>query len=239
MRYALFFSSPQDHELTSIAKAWLGRDAYTGQQIAHQTHGSLSAQRLAELTSAPGKYGFHGTLKAPFYLADGKSETQLLEAIAEFSSNTAPFQMPALKVGRLGPFFALIPDGDISALNRFTGEVVKTFEPFRAPLSEADYQRRRPENLSTRQRQYLRKWGYPYIFDDFRFHMTLTGPVPDTDADEVERVLQNLFATALNDPLFCQGLTLFVERETGEPFLINTASQSTPTKAQEAQSIAP
>ncbi|TXN21436.1 DUF1045 domain-containing protein, partial [Methylobacterium sp. WL19] len=35
--------------------------------------------------------------------------------------------------------------------------------------------RRRPERLDPRGRALLERWGYPHVFETFRFHMTLTG----------------------------------------------------------------
>src|SRR5438445_432365 len=35
--------------------------------------------------------------------------------------------------------------------------------------------------LSARQAELLARWGYPYVHDEFRFHMTLTGPIADDE----------------------------------------------------------
>src|SRR5262249_2220033 len=43
------------------------------------------------------------------------------------------------------------------------------------PLTDADRARRNPARLTPRQRDYLERWGYPYVMEEFRFHMTLTG----------------------------------------------------------------
>ncbi|MEP0518775.1 MAG: DUF1045 domain-containing protein [Hyphomicrobiales bacterium] len=225
MRYALYFTPPEDHDLTKAAGAWLGRNAFSGEAIPQNTAGPLSKDDISRMTEAPRRYGFHGTLRAPFYLSPGKDEAELASAVDQFPKSHMPFAMPILKVGRLGPFFALIPDGDTTKLNQFTGEVLKAFEPFRAPLTEIDYQRRNPERLSERQRNYLKDWGYPYIFDDFRFHMTLTGPIPDKEANVIEGVLQEFFADYLTSPLICNGPTLFVEKHAGGPFIAHSSAQ--------------
>lgn len=235
MRYALYFTPPKDHDLTRAASIWLGRDAFSGETLAQMNAGSLSADYILQITEAPRRYGFHGTLRAPFYLASGKDEGELAAAVDSFVKSHPAFKMPALKIGRLGPFFALVPDEDTAQLNRFTGEVLNAFESFRAPITEADYQRRKPETLSERQRGYLKKWGYPYIFDDFRFHMTLTGPVPEDEADEVEDVLKTYFAPFLKTPISCGGPTLFAEVKTGGPFIAHKAlftNANTPERSQ-------
>lgn len=224
MRYALYFTPPKDHDLTRAASKWLGRDAFSGETLQQYAIGTLSEKYITDLTAAPRRYGFHGTLRAPFYLSEEKSETELVSATDSFVKSQKPFVMPALKVGRLGPFFALVPTDDTTELNQFTDKVLKAFEPFRAPLTEADYQRRKPERLTERQRDYLKEWGYPYIFDDFRFHMTLTGPVPEQEADVVEEILEAFFAPYLKTPVSCSGPALFVEAKAGGPFVAHTAS---------------
>lgn len=226
MRYALYFTPPEDHDLTKAANTWLGRNAFSGESVPQHSAGPLSKDYIFQMTEAPRRYGFHGTLRAPFYLAPNRSEAELASAVDHFSKLHLPFAMPMLKVGRLGPFFALVPDTDTAKLNQFTGEVLNAFEPFRAPITEADYKRRKPERLSGRQRNYLKDWGYPYIFDDFRFHMTLTGPVPDQDADVVEKILQELFADYLTSALICNGPTLFVEKDAGGPFIAHTSENT-------------
>ena len=59
--------------------------------------------------------------------------------------------------------------------------------------------RRNPSALTSRQREQLERWGYPYVMEDFRFHMTLTGRL---DAGRREPVL-----TILRDRFSAIGLT--------------------------------
>lgn len=223
MRYALFYTPPASHELTHTAAHWLGRDAYSGALHEQQARGALSADRLAELTVEPRRYGFHATMKAPFHLSGDSNESQLISAMEQFCKSRTAFTMPTLKVGRLGPFFALVPDSNEAELNSFAADIVRHFEMFRAPLSEADYARRSPEKLAPQQREYLQQWGYPYIFDAFRFHMTLSGPVPNEEADQIEDILNALFEPHLRAPLMCANLTLFCEAERAAPFTIHSS----------------
>jgi putative phosphonate metabolism protein len=237
MRYALFYTTPPSHDLTRIAARWLGRDAYSGARFPHTAHGTLSAKVLEELTRAPRRYGFHATLKAPFELSKGSSLSRLMTFMETFCENRQTFTMPRLKVDRLGPFFALVPDGDAQELNRFAAETVQEFDGFRAPLSETDYQRRKPDSLTEQQRAYLRQWGYPYIFEAFRFHMTLTGPVPDAMASEVETHLRTLFDPYLRDPQILDHLTLFREEERGAPFCIHASVPLAPQSVGKADTL--
>ncbi|MCX8995640.1 DUF1045 domain-containing protein [Rhizobiaceae bacterium BDR2-2] len=222
MRYALYFTPAQDDPLTVAAARWLGRDAFSGGLVAQGEEAPLSLETLREATAEPRRYGFHATLKAPFALADGASPAGLIDAMAAFAAETRIFDIPALSLGRIGAFFALVPGAPCPPLREFAADCVRRFEPFRAPLAEADIARRRPERLTPAQREHLAVWGYPYVMDEFRFHMTLSGPLEPALADAVEPVLKSRFAGFLGKPLPVSGLALFVEPERGAPFTVHT-----------------
>lgn len=222
MRYALYFTPAQDDPLTVAAARWLGRDAFSGGLVAQEDANALSPETLREATADPRRYGFHATLKAPFELASGALLSDLVEAMGVFAAETRVFDIPALALGRLGPFFALVPGEHSPLLQSFAAEAVRRFEPFRAPLSEADIARRKPEKLTPTQRAHLIEWGYPYVFDEFRFHMTLSGALEPALAEAVEPLLQSRFAGFLGKPLPVSGLALFAETERGAPFTVHT-----------------
>lgn len=222
LRYAIYFSPTADEPLSRAAATWLGRDAFTGELYPRTAEHDLTVEELDELTADPRRYGFHATLKAPFHLADGESEADLLAALAAFAEETAPFDIPSVAVEQIGPFFALVPQTPHQPLQQFAARVVESFEPFRAPLSETDIQRRKPDSLPPQKRENLMRWGYPYVFDEFRFHMTLTGPVPEARAPGMARLLGDRFADFVGRPLWIDGLALFVEPERGAPFLVHS-----------------
>lgn len=228
MRYALYFTPAEDAPLTRAASAWLGRDAFSGAALTREDHAEIDPDELAELTEDPRRYGFHATLKAPFSLKDGCSEADLLAAMAAFCEAHTTFAIPSVIVGRLGPFFALVPETLHPPLQDFAAAVVEAFEPFRAPLSDADIARRNPDRLNERQRQNLLTWGYHHVFEDFRFHMTLTGPVPEERAEVMAELLESRFAPFARRPLAIDSLTLFIEPERGAPFLVHSRQMLSP-----------
>jgi putative phosphonate metabolism protein len=222
LRYALYFTPPASDPLTLSAQRWLGRNAFTGAALEQPAVGGFDAATLSGLTADPRRYGFHATLKAPFALAEGRSEAELLAEIGRFVSETEPFDIPEVVVGRLGSFFALVPGDHCDELQSFAGEVVRRFERFRAPLTSADISRRKPDELTASERQNLVQWGYPYVFDEFRFHMTLTGRVPAERRDAVENVLLDQFADFHGRPLTIAGLALFREPSRGADFTVHS-----------------
>ena len=222
MRYALYFTPPASDPLTLAAQRWLGRNAFTGAALEQPVVGGFDVAALAGLTDDPRRYGFHATLKAPFTLAEGRSEGELLAEIGRFAAEVQPFEIPQVVVGGLGSFFALVPGGDCEPLQTFAGEVVRRFERFRAPLTSADIARRKPDELTAEERQNLVQWGYPYVFDTFRFHMTLTGRVPVERRAAVETALLAHFSDFHDRPLLIDGLALYREPSRGADFTVHS-----------------
>src|SRR5262249_23493027 len=107
-------------------------------------------------------------------LLEGWSESDLVDAAAEFARRRMPVTVPSLKLAALGTFLALRPADPSQALDSLASECVVWFERFRAPLTEAEVSRRRLGSLSPAQDEFLVRWGYPFVFGEFRFHMTLT-----------------------------------------------------------------
>ncbi len=222
MRVAVFFTPPADHPLTRSAAEWLGRDAFTGAPVARRLDGRLDKTAVDLLTADPRRYGFHATLKPPFRIAEGYDLDDIRRLLPAFCAERSPVNIAALRIERLGPFFALTPDGSASDADALAADAVRAFDRFRASSSQADVTRRRPERLTGRQRTYLRDWGYPYVFEEFRFHMTLTGPVAEVHRDDLEAVLRARFAAFLGKPLVLDALSLFIERHPPDDFVVDT-----------------
>jgi putative phosphonate metabolism protein len=222
MRFALYFTPPPESALTRLAASWLGRDPFSGATLAPPTVSTLTPAEIAFHSAAPRRYGFHATLKAPFHLAQGESESALVDAVSRFAAHAEPFLIPHLTIGQIDGFFALVPASPVNALNRFADDVVRYFDRFRAALSEAEIERRNPDALSAEEFQNLHRWGYPYVFDAFRFHMTLSGRVSGAEAIRVRAALEEMFGPTLAAPVPVDGVALFVEPEAGAPFTVHS-----------------
>ena len=222
MRYAIFFVPPSNDPLTRVATNWLGRNAFTDETVEAPAITGLNDAEIAYHTAAPRRYGFHGTLKAPFRLAGEASEPELVEAMTAFAATVRAFEIPQLTIERIGSFFALVPSEPVADLNDLAGRAVRDFDCFRAPLSEAEVERRAPQKLTPPQLANLQRWGYPYVFDEFRFHMTLTGPVGAGDAARVEQALHAFFDPVLSEPVEVRNIALFTEAERGAPFQVHS-----------------
>ena len=221
MRYAIYFTPEPDDPLTMAATSWLGRDAFTGVRSTMPAAPDISAAEFYAITAEPRRYGFHATLVAPFRLRDGATADALQSAAADFAGRSMPFAIPHMAITRIGGFFALTPgkSADVSAL---ASVAVDHFEDWRALLSPAEIERRRPDRLSERQRTYLDRYGYPYVKEEFRFHMTLTGSLGCEEATRIEPALRAHFAPLLDRPVDVASIAIFVEPAPGADFIIHS-----------------
>lgn len=219
MRAALYFTPLPQAALSRDAARWLGRSPYDAGRSPYDAPPHTTSDPL---TASPARYGFHATLKAPFRLAGGTSLADLDAALKASCAAGAPVTIPHLRLATLGAFFALVPDARLPALDDLERAVVTGFDAFRAPLTPDEIARRDPDRLTQSQRDKLARWGYPYVLGDFRFHMTLTGPVPEAEHPAMASILESHFAIHLGRPLTIDGLALFVEDAPGASFRVHT-----------------
>lgn len=222
MRYAIYFTPSIYDPLSVAAASWLGRNVYSGEAPEAPSIAGFSRQELAFHTAVPRRYGFHGTIKAPFRLHSETSEAALLKALMLFASTATPFEIPRMEIARLGEFYGLAPSVPCEQMNHLAAAVVQTFDAFRAPLSDAEIERRDPDRLTASQFSNLHRWGYPYVMDEFRFHMTLTGPIHPSLNARFEHALREFFTPLLNEPLKISSLALFIEPEAGAPLRVHS-----------------
>ena len=74
--------------------------------------------------------------------------------------------------------------------------------------------------LSAKQDEYLHTWGYPYVFEEFRFHFTLTSHLPTDDIARLLPLAREHFAPVLNRSLKIDCLTIFMESASSQPFVV-------------------
>ncbi len=217
-RYALYFVPEPKSPLAEFGARWLGRDVWSGKTVSQISIGSLSASELREITANPAVYGFHGTLKPPFQLAEGMDPGHVVEHLTDFVRSRPPFRIPNLMLRRLSGFLALVPSAASAELNQFAAESVRDFDRFRAPPSAGELEKRRHQGLSPRQEEYLLAWGYPYVLEEFRFHLTLTGRLEDEVWQRLTEALLPIVEPLCSDDVLVDAVTLCEQPGTGEPF---------------------
>jgi putative phosphonate metabolism protein len=216
-RFAIYYAPSTTSDLWERAATWLGRDPSDGSPFNGAVAG-IERNRLLNLTQSANRYGFHATIKAPMALADGVTEAELRDALTQFAARHQPIDLGHLQLASLHGFLALVLDGGNEGLQDFAAHVVEDFEPFRAPLSIKDRAARARGGLSERQIELLDGYGYPYVFEEFRFHMTLTDRLEAADADEISTAAATWFAPVLDQNVVLDRLSLYHEHEAGKPF---------------------
>jgi putative phosphonate metabolism protein len=220
-RYAIYFVPDPDTALYRFGSAVLGYDCFTGAQIPPLDALPVDTGTWSELTCEPRRYGFHATLKAPFRLAAGRTEAELISQFIEFSRTIAmaPTIQPAICL--LRHFVAITPANVCPGLSGLAASCVKHFDDFRAPLTGADRSQRLAAHLTPRQIGHIGRWGYPYVFDDFRFHMTLTGALAADCQQTMLAYLQRRLVCSHGDgPIAIDRLALLRQDNAGARFVV-------------------
>ncbi len=217
-RYGVY--AVPEGDLYAAGAAWLGWNSVSGARLPHPTVADLP-QAAEEMTATPRKYGFHGTIKPPFFLAGGTDFAALEAAMADFCATRPPVALPPLIVKRLGGFVAIVPERADPGLAALAAATVEALDPFRAPPSDGELARRRKAGLSDRQEALLLQWGYPYVMEEFRFHLTLTGRLARSEAEAAQTALAAHFAPVLDAPVTLDSLCLMGEDDRGRFHLIH------------------
>ncbi|WP_321786102.1 DUF1045 domain-containing protein [Paraburkholderia sp. J94] len=218
-RFALYYAPPRESAWWREGCAWLGRDPESGATLTPPAIDGL-ARPLGALTLAPSRYGWHGTLVPPFRLAAGVTPEALCAAVQTWAARRAGFEVAA-EAATLGRFVALRAAEETGerALRELAADALRTLAPLRATQTAAELAKRLDAPLTPRQREYVETWGYPYVFDEFRFHMTLSDSLDDSAA---RAQLTQAWNTRMRDAgaLPVHGVALYVEPRPGAPFAL-------------------
>ncbi len=207
-RYAIYYAPAQGSFLDQFGAEMLGYDAWIGAVLPFAAGVVEQMPDWRELTQDPRKYGFHATLKAPMAL-NGRKESELHGACADFARQPRRIPLITPVVNSISGFIAVVPAAPSDELEQFAADCVRSFDPFRAPLTPEDRTRRNPSRLTPRQAEYLDRWGYPYVMEEFRFHMTLTGRLDEARRASVLAMLRERFARLELTELAVDRIALF------------------------------
>jgi hypothetical protein len=218
-RYGLYFAPEDDSALARFGWAWLGRRPGDSTLLALPPSG-LDPARQAEVVAEARRYGFHATLKPPFRLADGASRQALCRAAEAFAAKRRGFVEPPFALAELHGFLAIRPLRHSAAIAALADDAVRLFDRFRAPAGAAERRKRLAQSLTERQKRNVDDWGYPYVFDDFRFHMTLTCRLDAEERALYRAALLALAGPVLAEPVVFNSLCLFEQADAEAPFVL-------------------
>ena len=231
-RYAIFYTPPAG-SLADFGAAWLGWDSAAGREVRQPDVEGLD---LSAITAPARRYGFHATLKAPFRLAEGRGEADLARALDTLAATQPAVDAGHLVLGATHDFAALRCMRQPEALTALAARVVRELDGFRAPLTDADIARRRKAGLTPAQDARMLEWGYPWVFEDFAFHMTLSGPLGDARKPVIGALVPRVGAV-MGPSLLIEGLTLMGEDVDGLFHQLHRAPLLLPDNAVRADGI--
>jgi putative phosphonate metabolism protein len=218
-RYAIYYAPDPESPLWDFGSRWLGRDAATRKDVKRIDIKGVKSNKVEKATQGPRHYGFHATLKPPFRLTEDHDRSMLDEALEAFSMAQEPFEVPALELAQLDGFIALRPQEPCKALNDLAANCVKDFDQFRAAPSKKELEMRTAADLTMAQHKMLETWGYPYVMDEFRFHLTLTDRLLDQDRQDILKGLEDAMENILStNPWTLDAITLMRQKKPDEPF---------------------
>jgi putative phosphonate metabolism protein len=220
-RVALYYAPPPQSAWWRAGSEWLGRCALTGQPLPQPVITGMAPGQFAALTADPRRYGWHATLKAPFRLAPGQTLDSLRAGVRQLCEGREPFDLAPLQVSHLGHFLALRPLHAQPELDTLAADCVRQIHPLAMPLSPDELARRRRAPLTPEQDALLQAWGYPYVLDQYRFHLSLTGALQALPADTLAGLLEAA-ADRFHDlpPCRIDRISVFVEPTPGADFCL-------------------
>jgi putative phosphonate metabolism protein len=212
-RVALYYAPAEDDPLWRAAARWLGRDPASG-----EAYRQPDLPEMAEITRDARRYGFHATLAPPMRLREGVGWEDLLAAAETIAAGIPPFPLPPLAVADLQGFLALRECAPSPMLQAFCDACVAGTDALRAPLPSEELERRRAARLRPAEAANLARWGYPYVFATWFFHMTLTRRLTAAERALYQPAAEAHFAATLAWPRHVTDICLFIEPEPGAPF---------------------
>ena len=215
-RYAIYYAPEPGSPLDAFGRSWFGPDAAGPPRGI----GKLTAERIAQLSEGSRRYGFHGTLKPPFGLNPATSLDALLRAARVCARTLSPLEIPPLELAIIGKFIALTPTTQSAALEKLAAACVRAFEAFRVPLTDDQMVSYKLNRLTVHQEQMLEHWGYPYVMEEFRFHISVTDRIDNlAERKEVMKALEIFATPVLGKPIMVRDIVVFGQANIDEPMV--------------------
>ncbi len=217
-RHAAYFAPAEHSPLAQLGAQWLGRCAQSRRAMRQPEFPTISPETLRACTAAAARYGWHATMKAPFALKLGVEMDAVPKAFSSLAQSKKALTLPPLTLRQMGDYLALVPNAPSNALQELAFDCVRALHPLAAPLSDQQLVQRRLTPLTASQDAMLLQWGYPFVGDEFQWHMTLTGSLKGLSQGELQALQEaalQWFGPVLNQALELDAISWFVEPMAG------------------------
>jgi hypothetical protein len=208
VRYAIFYTPQPGTALSAFGRSWFGRVNDGATLEAFSDSGLSSA--FTRLPTAVSRYsGLHAVFKQPFALKSDTTAEALKARLFSFAQRRKPVATGPLTLFRAGRFLVLRPVRPAPALDWLAAQCVTTFDSFAAPMSETDREERGAAHHNDYQRLLLESYGDTNVLNEYRFHITLTGPLDNSHLERVAQALWPMIEEICADGVTVDALSLF------------------------------
>ena len=221
-RVAIYFLPKKNSSLENFGKNLLGRDinkkkkiSLTRRQKYFINRGFTYFDELKDYCEQPAKYGFHATLKAPFRLKRNVKTKNFYDVISHIAAQHSRFKIKGLKIVYSKKFTFITSRKPNKLLINLENDLVKHLDTFRAELNKTEIKKRIPDSLTFKQNKYLKEWGYPFVFDQFKFHMTLMNQNNNKLSNKQKLELEKLIYKISNNVIEFNEISLLGENKNG------------------------
>ena len=163
--------------------------------------------------SAPGRYtGLHALFRAPFALRDGIEAERIKSRLISFAARRKPVETGPLTLSRAGRYLVLRPVEPTPSLDWLAAQCVACLRGFRrAARPTTERAEHASPTLNDYQRLLLESFGDPYVLSEYRFSITLTGPLDAAHLERVSQALWPVLEEICASGVTVDGLSLFGE----------------------------
>lgn len=208
-RYTIYWTPEPGSGFASFGVRWFGP--------AGETFG-LTASLVTSAVKSPAHYRLHATLKAPFRLREGVRARDLQDALESFCALRRGPTGGALTLAIFQNYLGLVLSARTTDIDWLAAECVTHFDSFRAPLNGPDRDRRAEASFSPAEQAFFEGFGYPYVLSAFRFHISLAGPLPAAQLNQISAALAPQLIPLMAAPFRIGSLSLLDEPHGGGIF---------------------
>lgn len=211
VRYAIYYTPQPGTPLAAFGRSWFGR-ANDGATLQAFSAAGLASTGIPKRMATPSGYaGLHSIFKAPFALREGIGPDALKARLISFARRRKPVETGPLTLARAGRFLVLRPVEPRPALDWLAAQCLAAFDGFAKPSSSADREAHQGPHLNDHQRVLLKSFGDPHVLSEYRFHVTLTGPLDTAHLERVAQALWPMLEEICASGVAVDGLSLFGE----------------------------
>lgn len=216
-RYIISFAPKSTSMFWKLGALWFGydasRNAYTKNTL---VPGMPKEHHDAAVTTAR-RSGFNIILTGPFQLTAGMPEELLKTTISLYCQSLSTLQTGPLSIIETAHKLSISAQEISPQVQKLADDIVLEFNAFRLPANPLPEDSPIRAALTPGQLKNLIEWGQPYIFEELKFQIPLTGRLPEKMSGPLKSFLEGRFIECLKTGFEIDNLSLFRLSGTKDP----------------------